>query len=336
MAGRRDLVVIGASAGGIEPLVEVLAGLADVEAGLLGVVHIGANPRTALPQIVSRRSGVPARLAAEGEAIRPGALLLAPPDRHLVVRPGTVGVVLGPKENRTRPAVDPLFRSAARSHGAGTIAVVLSGMLGDGAAGMLAVRRAGGYGIVQDPDDALFGGMPSAALELAGADAVLTAAEMGPALERLAAQEVSVEDHPDEPDIVELEPRALQRRTQEGDLTGLTCPECHGALWEETDGNIVSYRCRVGHAFSLEHLDEAQSDTVEDALWMAVRALEEQAALLNRSVRRLENGGPANRTTRRMRDRVTAVLDRAEVLRDVLAKRANAPSSEPAPERPSG
>ena len=322
--GRHRVVVIGASAGGVGALGECLAGAGELDAAVLIAMHLPAGGQTSLPAILGRVTSLEVRLAAHHDSLVPGRVLVCPPDHHLLVGRRRVRLSTGPRENRARPAVDPLFRTAAQSHAAGTIAVVLSGMLGDGASGMLAVRRAGGYGIVQDPSDALFGGMPSTALEIAGADAVLKARDIGPELERLAQEEVRVEERPDEPDIVELDPKALQRRTQEGDLTGLTCPECNGALWEHVDGNIVTYRCRVGHAFSSEHLDEAQANSVEDALWMAVRALEEQASLLNRSIRRMTDVGVSDRTTRRMQDRASDALDRAEVLRDVLAKRAEA------------
>jgi two-component system chemotaxis response regulator CheB len=341
--GRHRVIVIGASAGGVGALGECLAGCGDLQAPMLIAMHLPAGGQTSLPAILQRMTPLEVRLARHHERLVTGTVLVCPPDHHLLVGRRRVRLSTGPRENRARPAVDPLFRSAAQSHGAATIAVVLSGMLGDGAAGMLAVRRAGGYGIVQDPQDALFGGMPSTALEIAGADVVLKAADIGEELERLAQEEVRVEEHPDEPDIVELDTKELQRRTQEGELTGLTCPECNAALWEHVDGNIVTYRCRVGHAFSLEHLDEAQTGAVEDAMWMAVRALEEQASLINRSVRRMGMVGTNDRTRRRMQDRASDALDRAEVLRDVLAKRAEAEaeavaaSPEPAaPELPSG
>jgi two-component system chemotaxis response regulator CheB len=179
------IVVVGGSAGSLGALIEVLAGAPQLAAPVLIAVHMAAGARTSLPSILRRATGHDVRLAAHLELLEPGTVLVCPPDRHMRAGRRRVHLSTGPRENHVRPAVDPLFRSAARSHGAGAIAVVLSGMLDDGAAGMLAVRQAGGYGIVQDPRDALYGGMPSAALEIAGADAVLRASEIGPALEQL-------------------------------------------------------------------------------------------------------------------------------------------------------
>jgi two-component system, chemotaxis family, protein-glutamate methylesterase/glutaminase len=315
------VIAIGASAGGVGALIETLKGADSMRAAVAVVMHFPAGGNTALPAILSRETDLDVHLARDGDLLEPGVVLVGPPDYHLLVGTRAVRLSTGPRENRARPAIDPLFRSAARSHGPATVAVILSGMLGDGAAGMVTVRRTGGYGIVQSPDDALFAGMPSAALEVAGADAVLPAAEIGPALARLAKERVVRVDRPEEPDIVEMEVEQLQMQTMEGDLTGFTCPECSGALWQHEVGDVLSYRCRVGHAYSLDDLNAAQEEEVEDALWMAVRALEEQVSLLERTHKRLTAGGRTSAAGDRVRMRAADSMKRARTLRDVIARR---------------
>jgi two-component system chemotaxis response regulator CheB len=192
MSGRRDatrdLLVMGASAGGIEALCRALTGAEPLDAAVLIAIHLAPGSRTALPEILTRATRMPARLAEEGTPLRRGTILIAPPDLHMLVDESSVHLSSGPRENRSRPAVDPLFRSAAHCHGVRTVAVVLSGMLNDGAAGLAAVRRAGGVGIVQDPDDARFRGMPATAIEIAGADHIVGIADMRATLERVIVE----------------------------------------------------------------------------------------------------------------------------------------------------
>jgi two-component system chemotaxis response regulator CheB len=320
-AGRRDLVVFGASAGGVNALIEALADGSPLNAAVAIVVHMSATQRTVLHEILTRTTGMTARLAADGMPLERGVILVAPPDHHLLVGAETVRLSRGPRENRARPAVDPLFRSAAQSHGPRVVAVVLSGLLGDGAAGLAAVRAAGGVGIVQQPQDAIFPGMPLRALEQAGADRVLAAAEMRAAIEALVDEEVpaGMTDAQDEPDIVELGIDGIQRATEAGTVTPLSCPDCGGALWE-VGQPVGGYRCRVGHAFSLDALVDGQLDVTETALWMAVRALEEHAATLQRAAERLDRDQVESRAAGRMRQGAERSLEHARVIRDLLAR----------------
>jgi two-component system, chemotaxis family, protein-glutamate methylesterase/glutaminase len=215
----RDLVVIGASAGGITALLDALGDGGPIDAAVLVVLHLPATARTALPDILARRAKTPAELARHGQRLERGRILVAPPDRHLLVGREAVRLSAGPRENRSRPAVDPLFRTAAASHGPRVVAIVLSGVMADGAAGMVAVRRSGGFGLVQHPDDAVFPSMPSSALELAGADELLPARQMRPLIDRLAREAVQpVEDGPDEPDVVELDVAGLEHAAEGGTL----------------------------------------------------------------------------------------------------------------------
>ena len=313
---RRDLLVIGASAGGVNALIDALGDGEPIDAAVLVVLHLAPAGRTSLPEILSRSAKMPAALAEHGRPLQQRTILVAPPDRHLLVGRERVRLSAGPRENRSRPAVDPLFRTAAASHGSRTIAIVLSGMLADGAAGLVSVRRAGGTALVQEPEDAVFPSMPSAALALAGADEVRPACEMRSLIDRLTQEEVeSLDERSDEPDVVELGALGLERVVEGGTLTNLTCPECSGSLWEFQDGRVITYRCRVGHAFTADVLVDAQSDGIEDVLWKAVRAHDELASLL---LRRAELEHQRSRNQAKLETLQAAAqraLERAERLR---------------------
>jgi two-component system chemotaxis response regulator CheB len=283
---------MGASAGGVEALQAVIGGLpADFPAAVLVVLHVPRSAPSALPRILDRAGPLPARQAVDGEPLRPGRVYVAVPDHHLLVLDSRVRLSRGPAENGHRPAVDPLFRSAARAYGPRTVGVVLSGSRDDGAAGLLAIARAGGSVIVQDPADALHASMPAAAIERVPVDHVLPVAKIAEVLAQVAGTEV----HDPAPELPErqtyhaeiamsdLEPVT----TDQLDATpaGYGCPQCGGALFE-LDGNPVPYyRCRVGHAWSPDSLLEEQAIATESALWMALRALEEKAALGRRMAR---------------------------------------------------
>ncbi|MGN6380539.1 MAG: chemotaxis protein CheB [Gaiellales bacterium] len=315
---RRDLVVVGASAGGVEVLFTVLRDTASADVAFVVVVHMAANARTALPQIVSRQTGMPCRLAEDGDQLARGEVLIAPPDRHTLVRPGQVAVVHAPRENRARPAIDPLFRSAAAAYGPRVIAVALSGVLDDGTAGAGAVRRAGGVIVVQSPDDALFADIPRNIIEHVGADHVCRSSEIGGLITRLAAEEVVDQMAPEDRHEPALSnQRDLLRQAQDGTITQFTCPECSGTLWEVDDHGVLRYRCRVGHVYSPEALRAAQADGVETALWVAMRALEEQASLIRRTAKRSRSLG-APSSAARHESRAEEVQARAETIRDLL------------------
>jgi two-component system chemotaxis response regulator CheB len=284
----RDVVVVGASAGGVEALRTLVGGLPrDFAAAVLVVLHIAPTSRSALPEILRRAGKLPVDHASHGEALKPGQIYVAPPDYHLLVRDGTVALGHGPRENGHRPAVDPLFRSAARWHGPAVSAVVLSGTLDDGAAGVAIVAARGGRVLVQDPTEALYDGMPRAALRVCKPDGVAIAAAMAP---QLVAWSLEVapglpppvdRDLAVETDVAELDDTAMSDPDRPGTPAGLSCPDCNGSLFEiSTD--VLRFRCRVGHAWSPESLAAEQGDEVEAALWVAIRSLEEKAALRRR------------------------------------------------------
>lgn len=322
---RRNLVVVGASAGGVEALQQLLGGLPeDLPAAVLVVLHMPSDGASALPAILSRGSALPVRSAGHGDELLPGTVSVAVPDHHLLVVDGRMALSRGPRENGYRPAVDVLFRSAARAAGQRLVAVVLSGALDDGAAGMIAVRQRGGVGVAQDPADALYPSMPLHAIEVGGADHVVPVAEIGKLLVRLLADDLPDED-PSGPTplmttetaMADVDVDALNQDDRPGTPSGFGCPSCGGALFSITEGGMERYRCRVGHAWSPEALAEEQSQALESALWMALRGLEERAALSRRMGDRARQRGHSHSegTFRRRHDDAHAA---AAVLRRLL------------------
>ena len=327
-----SLVAIGASAGGVEALKEVAAGLPrDLPAAVAVVLHLPAGAESRLPRILSRAGPLPAAQARDGEPLRAGHIYTAPPDRHLLVRDGRCVVVRGPHENGVRPAVDVLFRSAAVEYGRRALAVVLTGARDDGAAGAAAVGRRGGTVLVQDPEEALFAGMPESAVKLDHPDAVLPLAEIAGAIAHAAvdlSQEAPVSDnHRDEmrleTDYAMLGADAIGRNGPPGEPSAFACPECGGVLWEVEDDDVLRFRCRVGHAYTAEGVLDAEGDQLEQALWTALRALQERAHLAERVAERTRTRGAA-RSTHRFEDLAREAREQADVIRRVLARRGAA------------
>lgn len=283
----RDIIVIGGSAGAIGVLRRLVAALpADLAAAIFVVVHIPPEAPSLLASILESSGALPASMAVEGEPIRRSRIYVAPPDHHMLVKPGWVSVIKGPRENRHRPAVDPLFRSAARAYRERVIAVVLSGGRDDGAAGLEVVRQLGGVAVVQAPSDASAPWMPQAALTRTGADHTVPLVDMANLLARLVRDNVPRNGEiPMDEELRDPVERGPQDYSEPA--TGLTCPECSGAIWE-IEG---SYRCRVGHAYSPESMRAAQEEALEAALWTALRIVEERMALLRRMMHRAEAAG---------------------------------------------
>ena len=277
----RDIVTVAASAGGLEPLRTLLEALpADLHASVLVVLHIPATGGRTLPRILDRAGVLPAAAAVDGEPLRPGRIYVAPPDLHLLVADGLVRTSRGPRQNGVRPSADPLFRSAALYGGPRTIGVVLSGTLDDGALGAAAVEQRGGYVIVQDPDDAAYDSMPRCALATTRQPAIRPAGKIAELLTRLTREEVVVPaDEP--PADLEAEIRGLlagdpQITPVPRDYSGFTCPECGGPLYHAREHAADNYDCLVGHRWSPESLLEEQTSTVERAMWLAIRSLDER------------------------------------------------------------
>jgi len=294
----RDIVVIGASAGGVQALQELMRGLpGDYAGSVFVVVHTSASSPGILPQILDRAGLLPAAHAEDREKIRPGHIYVAPPDYHLVIEDGHVLVTRGPKENGFRPAVDVLFRTAARSYGPRVVGVVLTGMLDDGTAGLLAIKRRGGVAIVQAPADAVFPSMPESAMRYVDVDAALELSDIPQMLARLAHERVEPESEAPMPedleaDISELDREALERSSSLGTPVPFSCPDCGGVLAEFYDGDMLRFRCQVGHAYSPESLLACQAETTDRSVWAAYRALDERAELakwLTRDARRFND-----------------------------------------------
>ena len=332
-----DIIVIGASAGGVEALKEVVRELpADLQAALFVVLHVPAQSPSILPQILDREGPLGVGHAVDGEPITYGRVYVAPPDNHLLIERGRVRVVHGPKENRYRPAVDPLFRSAAVAYGARVVGVVLTGALDDGAAGMIAVKRCGGVAVVQNPHEALYPGMPSSVMRSVKVDYCVPLSEVARLLARLsrepAAEGVDAvdEDLQTENRIAEqeLDPDELLRAVERlGRLSPFTCPECGGSLWELHEGDPLRFRCHVGHAFSADSLVAQQTDGLETALWSAVRALEEKMALSRRMAERARQRN-FGRAARGFEQRAREAQRQADIIRQLLLSARDEPKPE--------
>lgn len=307
------VVVVGGSAGGIESAGTVIGSLPeDFNAPLFLVIHI-PPALSILPEILARRALLPVAHAVDLESVARGHVYVAPSDRHMRVEDGRVRLNRGPRENRFRPAIDPLFRSAAETFGSRAIGVVLSGALDDGAAGLYAIKEAGGIAVVQDPKDAAYPGMPEAALRLVTADYVLPAGEIGPLLTGLVARP------PSEPSPEKLSKarEVVVQEEQGGNVSPFTCPECHGTLWEVKRGSLQQFRCRIGHAFSPESLIQAQDDDLENSLWAAVRSLEENGAMLAKLAEEAQAHKHAG-VAQRFRERAQEKQRHADIIKSVL------------------
>jgi two-component system chemotaxis response regulator CheB len=319
-----DIIVIGCSAGGVEALGKLAGGFPrDLPAAVFVVHHFPPYAVSVLPTILGRAGPLPAAHAADGEAIQPGRIYVAPPNYHLLVRRGRVRLLHGPRENGMRPAVDPLFRSAALAYRSRVIGVILSGTLDDGTEGLLAIKRHGGIAVVQDPEEALYSGMPSSAVENVPVDHVVKLAKMGALLDQLARQPVQEEagavsnEMENEEALTEMDLAALGSEHHPGTPSSFACPECGGTLWELTEQDLLRFRCRVGHAFTGEALMVEQAEALEAALWSALRALEERKSLALRMLHRADHRGhalAAERFARQARD----TEQQAAVIRDVL------------------
>jgi two-component system chemotaxis response regulator CheB len=314
--------VVGASAGGVEALRNLVAELPQDYAGaLLVVLHVAPMGTSVLPQILSRAGHVTATHAEDGEEIRAGHIYVAPPDKHLLVSDGRLSLDRGPRINGHRPAVDSLFRTAADVWRQNAVGIVLSGVLDDGTAGLLAIKRRGGRAFVQDPHEALYEGMPKSAIEFVTPDLVATASDIGRALAELDS------DQPDPPEGVVYVPedtyvevdRGASDNPQPGQPTGLTCPECNGGIWEHVVDDLPRYACRVGHEFGPEAFDSEQAQRVEAALWTALRALEERGALHRRMAARQQARGNAH-FAEKYNERANLCVENAVVLRELIQR----------------
>src|SRR3954468_12891678 len=322
-----DIVVIGASAGGVEALSALVAELPrSLRAAVFVVLHVSRG-RSVLPEILTRAGRLPAAHPADGDRLEYGRIYVARPDHHLTLEEGVIRVVHGPTENGYRPAVDPLFRSAARVYGPRVIGVILTGALDDGTAGLAAVKEAGGVAIVQDPDEAFASSMPRSARAFVAVDHVLPVREIGVLIAGLTNEQAGSRPVEEGPHVRAIETDlgppniALDGSDRPGKVSVFTCPECHGTLWEADERGIVRFRCRVGHEYSAESMLAAQTDSVDRALWTALRSVEERAALTHRLAERACKRGH-HWVARAFDERALAADGHAAVLRELVVTRA--------------
>jgi two-component system, chemotaxis family, protein-glutamate methylesterase/glutaminase len=330
MGSARDVVVIGASAGGVEALRGLVGALpGDLPAAVCVVLHIPREGHSALAAILTRSGRMPAREAVDGERLAAGRIYVAPADRHLLVVDHRVRLSRGPPENGHRPAVDPLFRSAARAIGPGVIGVVLSGSRDDGTAGLASVVARGGLAFAQDPEEALQPSMPRSALEHVPAAVPLPVADIARRINQLVRERAEKSAPVDalliaETDMADMAPIGADEFSI--GPAGLGCPACHGALFELPGEPAPRYRCRVGHAWSPDTLIDEQGTALDEALWTALRALEEKAAL---SWRMSDRSGLRGNSIsmRRYASMAVEADEAAKIIRDLLTR--HVPRTEP-------
>lgn len=286
---RKDIIVIGTSSGGIDALKELVAGLPrDLKASVFITLHVAPYSLGILPEILEHYGQLPASNAVDLEPIEQGRIYVAPPDRHLILEPsGRVRVTRGPRENRFRPAVDPLFRSAAYAFGPRVVGVILTGWLDDGTAGLWAVKERGGTAIAQHPDDSFAPSMPLNAIKYVEVDHIVPLKDIAPLLVRLTETPVVEEGVRPVSEEMEIEVKiagednALESGIMKwGEPSVYACPECHGVLLQLKEGNNTRFRCHTGHAYSVDSLLAEFTEKTEDTLWSAIRAIEEGVLLM--------------------------------------------------------
>ena len=301
---KRDIVVVGASAGGVEATTLVAQGMDRAFQGsAFFVLHLMPYTHSYFPHLLSRASGGAAAHPGNGEPIRPRRIYAAPPDHHMVLDPASIRLTRDPEHNRHRPSIDVLFHSAAQAFGPRVTGVLLSGADDDGASGLLHIRREGGVTIVQDPEEAAFPQMPRSAMDRFDPDYILPAAEIGRRLVQLVREDVKPER-----ERRDAQPPSVEQAP-------FSCPDCGGPLTETRRGNTAEYRCIIGHSYTADGLVRAGAETVERALWAAVRMLEDGATVSRRVASLMEESSP-NRAV--YEERAKAKEDHARIIRSMM------------------
>lgn len=323
--GSERIVVIGASAGGVRALQLLASQLpARFPAAILVVQHIGSHP-SILPRLLMSHGPLPASHARDGEPIVPGRIHVAPPDYHMLVEGESIRLSHGPKEQYTRPAIDPLFRSAAVSWAERTVGVLLTGLLDDGTEGLKAIKECGGIAVVQDPDDAEAPSMPSSALRFVDVDHRAPVAALGPLLAAIVAEPPRAQHRAPGPALVaenELllgKGNFMERLEAIGSPSTFVCPECRGSLWEVSASKPRRFRCHTGHGFTLRTLQHAQAEATDDALWSGFRALQEKQLLLE-ALAESHRQADAPEEARRVEEEARRTARNAETLRSLLER----------------
>jgi two-component system chemotaxis response regulator CheB len=341
MSGR-DIVVVGTSAGGVEALRALVGGLpADFPGSVFIVMHTAPDSPGVLAHILDRAGPLSAANASNRERIRPGRVYVAPPDTHMLLEPGGVRLTRGPKENRFRPAVDPLFRSAAQVFGPRVVGVILTGGLDDGVSGLWAVKRLGGVAVVQNPEEAYMPSMPLNALRQIEVDHTLPVAEMPPLLVRLATTSVAEQGGYEVPEDLDIEVSiAKEKRARDpkifklGQPSVYACPECHGTLLQLNENGRTRFRCHTGHAFSADSLLAEIGENVEASLWNSIRAIDESVMLLRHMAEHIRETDAA--AAERFSERADEAERRSEVVRSAVFSHENLSVEKVADEASSG
>ncbi|MFA6212078.1 MAG: chemotaxis protein CheB [Candidatus Obscuribacterales bacterium] len=281
-----NVIVVGSSAGGVEALSLLLGGLPDdLPAAVFVVQQTPGHSPSELAKMLNERSKLLVAIPENGETFLPRRVYLAPPNQHLIVKRGTVCLGNGPKENRSRPAIDVLFRTAAHAYDSHVIGVILSGVLNDGTAGMMSIKTHGGTSIVQDPDEAVFDGMPRSAIAFTKVDHILKAAEIGPVLGSLVAQKLqekgettTMPEYRDQADVGEVGGPGIDNVAPYAP-SAQTCPSCGGAVWQIQEQSLTLFKCHTGHSYTAELMLEEQSEAVDAAAWKLLRSIDENIHL---------------------------------------------------------
>ena len=324
------VVVIGASAGGHQALQQVVSRLpADYAPPVFIVMHIGVH-EIHLPQVLQQSTPLPVRYATDNERVEAGVILVAPPDHHLLLADGVARLSRAPKENFARPAVDPLFRTAAFAHRENVVGVVLTGNLDDGTIGLQAIKACGGVAIVQDPATAVARDMPRSALDHVEVDYCLPLDAIAGKLVQLAQERSKPRGLSVIPPWIPVETKmnlteqsSMEELDQIGHQSKLTCPECNGVLWEVKNPNKLRYRCHTGHSFTGEALDVAQNVAFEEAIWFAIRALHEKQRLLKRLADSAREGH-RDSMAREYEETASQAAQHAAVLQQLVSVRQSA------------
>lgn len=320
----RDIVVVAVSTGGLAAL-EVLLG--DLDPGLRASVFVAMHVdgyRSVLPSLLQNRTRWQVQHAEDGQPFAPGVVYIAPPDRHMILQHDATVLTRGPKENFTRPAADPLFRSAAVHYGPRVVGIVLTGRLDDGSAGLKSVHACGGFAIVQDPQDSVAQDMPANAIAAVPTAQVLPLQQIGNAMAKAINTTVAPRAAGGGPsETLRTESRMTETGQSSaavleriGRQAGLTCPECGGAIWRVDTGVPVRYRCHTGHAFSSASLNAAQAEQVDDAIWSAARLLRERILLASEEI---ATGGATAEAAGRLRASVAQWEAAYQQLRSLAA-----------------
>lgn len=298
------VVVVGASAGGLKAISALLAATSNVsDIAIFVVLHVAKNSSGAvITELLQKATPLTCYLAKNNQPIEAGSVYLAPPDCHLVVKAGHMRLVKGPPENRWRPSIDVLFRSAAVAYNSNVTGIILSGLLDDGTAGMTAIKRCGGVCIVQEPEEAEYEDMASNVLQRIEVDYRVPVADVGYILDDLFSQPLRLptavpEDILSEANMTEHMTSKVEHLEKIGTRSNYTCPECGGSLWSIDKDAVKRYRCFTGHVFTESLLLDEQSEQVEESLWASIRMMEEKRDLLlttARSYQLIENADMAN------------------------------------------